>query len=312
MYSNSNSSCLDLSTALHKGTRGYQEDCIIADFPVGRESGFAILADGMGAHASGDRASSLVVACVFSLLKANISILEETEEAVTDTLKACVEQANATIREHVQLNPDDRGMGSTLVILFVLRDRLYWASVGDSPLYVIREGDIQQLNEDHSMAPRIAAMVAAGQLSREKAASHPDRNALTSAISGGEVTRIDCPETPFELRAGDTVILASDGLQTLRNEEILKTVRRNGQRSTFQLTAALLQAVLERQNPDQDNTSIIAGRFTALEGSVDVLSQPEGTNAKNGEWVEETDDIVDAFDADVEEASDALLEAMSL
>mgnify|MGYP001793391890 FL=1 len=302
------SSRIDVATALHSGARPYQEDCIIADFPIGRDSGFAVLADGMGAHASGDLASKLIVGRVFGLLKTQIDVLETDPDGVQDTLLTCVEQANNAIRDHVRNEPDDRGMGSTLVVLLLLRGNLYWASVGDSPLYVARSGELIRLNEDHSMAPRIKAMVAAGQLSAEKAAMHPDRNALTSAIFGAQVARVDCPATPFEMQDGDTIILSSDGLQSLRDEEILKTVRRHGQRSSHQLTEALLEAALDLRRPEQDNISVIVGKYAAVQRPAH-FEAPQSQAAQNSDIPEK---ITDVRDLDVEEASDDLLEALSL
>ena len=302
------SSRIDVATALHSGARPYQEDCIIADFPIGRDSGFAVLADGMGAHASGDLASKLIVGRVFGLLKTQIDVLETDPDGVQDTLLTCVEQANNAIRDHVRNEPDDRGMGATLVVLLLLRGNLYWASVGDSPLYVARSGELIRLNEDHSMAPRIKAMVAAGQLSAEKAAMHPDRNALTSAIFGAQVARVDCPATPFEMQDGDTIILSSDGLQSLRDEEILKTVRRHGQRSSHQLTEALLEAALDLRRPEQDNISVIVGKYAAVQRPAH-FEAPQSQAAQNSDIPEE---VTDVMDLDVEEASDALLEALSL
>lgn len=264
----------------------------------------------MGAHASGDLASSLIVGRVFSILKSRFNDLEASSGSVTDTLRYCVDQANAAIGTHIKANPDDRGMGATLVIVVILHGQLYWASVGDSPLYIVRSGEIHQVNEDHSMAPRIAAMVAAGQLSQEKAAKHPDRNALTSAVFGQEVARVDCPDTPFDLADGDTIILASDGIQTLRNAEILKTVRRHGQRSSYQLTDSLLAAVMDLQDPDQDNTSIVVMKYAEgrVAAAAPALSAPIAAAAASTI----NDDLIDAFDDVVEEAPDALLEALSL
>ena len=302
------SSRIDVATALHSGARPYQEDCIIADFSIGQNSGFAVLADGMGAHASGDLASKLIVGRVFGLLKAQIDALETDHSAVQEALLTCVEQANGAIRDHVRNAPDDRCMGATLVVLLLLQGNLYWASVGDSPLYVARSGELIRLNEDHSMAPRIKAMVAAGQLSAEKAAMHPDRNALTSAIFGAQVARVDCPATPFEMQDGDTIILSSDGLQSLRDEEILKTVRRHGQRSSHQLTEALLEAALDLRRPEQDNISVIVGKYAAVQQPAHF--EPAQTHV--APQPDMSEDSTDVMELDVEEASDDLLEAMSL
>src|SRR5688500_4847696 len=106
-------------------------------------------------------------------------------------------------------------MGCTLVAAAFLDSGLVWVSGGDSPPLRLREGELMQLNADHSMAPLIAMRVDAGEMSEEEAARHPQRNALRSALIGEPIPHTDVRETPVRLKAGDKFVLASDGLQTL-------------------------------------------------------------------------------------------------
>ncbi|MEM1371665.1 MAG: protein phosphatase 2C domain-containing protein [Pseudomonadota bacterium] len=304
MYSSAKAPRIDVVTALDQGARDYQEDSLVADFPLGRDCGFAVLADGMGAHASGDLASSLVVGRVFSLLKANLALFEDKDANVPETLRRCVEHANHALEIHVTNKPSDRGMGATLVIVLILRGRLYWASVGDSPLYVLRNGELAQLNEDHSMAPSIDAMVAAGQMSANVAATHPDRNVLTSAISGDQIARVDCPDAHYDLKDGDTILLSSDGLQSLSDADILETLTAAGTWSSYETAAALLTSVTDLANPDQDNVSFMVAKYNAHAAS-DVGTHRSQHSAQEADV--KSDDV-----EELEEASEALLEAMSL
>jgi len=210
----------DVASAISLGKRDVQEDAIICDFPLGSELGFAVLADGMGGHAAGDIASKIVVTEVFSELKLQSGDPKGMEGDIAEVLLGAALAANDCIGAHADAEPGTEGMGATLVAPVLMQNRLYWISVGDSPLFLYRNGSLTQLNEDHSMAPQIDYLVRTGVMEPETALNHPDRNCLTSVLAGNEVPRIDCPATPVQLMDGDIVIAASDGLQFLENPEI--------------------------------------------------------------------------------------------
>ncbi len=152
-------------------------------------------------------------------------------------------------------NAEARGMGTTVIAAVMAGSRMYWASVGDSPLYHYRAGTLKQVNEDHSMAPQIEAMVEQGTLTREEAAVHPERNCLTSAIVGGRIARFDNRGIALDLKAGDIIVVSSDGLQFLDHKTITKIINRNRRRPSADIANALLQAVKGLEDPDQDNIS---------------------------------------------------------
>ncbi len=183
----------DVASALSIGSRETQEDALVTDFAEGAPFGFAVLADGMGGHAAGDVASKIVVTEVFSDLKLRSDDGAFAAE-VPQALRAATSAANACIEAYVQSNPASRGMGATLVALVCRGDRLNWISVGDSPLYLWRDGQLSQLNEDHSLAPQIDYLVRSGRMDPETGRNHPDRNCLTSVLGGRAIERIDCPE----------------------------------------------------------------------------------------------------------------------
>lgn len=245
----------DASCALSKGQRSYQEDAVIADFARGTDVGLAVLADGMGGHAAGDIASKIVVTEVFSELVFHRGDPDAFEKVVSDTLRHAATAANSCLKEHVTAYPETRGMGATLVATVVLKRHLYWISIGDSPLFLFRDGVLNQLNEDHSMAPQIDFMVRSGLLDAEEARNHPDRNTLTSVLFGEAIPKVDCPDEPLELQSGDVIIVASDGLQFLTNEEIEATLRRNNDLNSSAIADDLLLRLTEQGDPDLDNVS---------------------------------------------------------
>ena len=249
----SHKSHFDVASAVSQGQRDYQEDALIADFPIGSDLGFAVLADGMGGHTAGDVASKIVVTEVFSELKLQSGNAEKFETRVREILKNAAVSANECVLGHIRNNPHTRGMGSTLIAPVFIKNSLYWVSVGDSPLFLFRNGTLRQLNEDHSMAPQIDLMVSTGALDADAAMNHPERNCLTSVIIGDEIARVDCPVNPFELEHGDILIVASDGLQFLTDIQISDVLSNNSSKSSSQIAGILLNELDELADPDQDN-----------------------------------------------------------
>lgn len=247
----------DVASALWQGRRPYQEDTLLTDFHAGSGHGFAVLADGMGGASAGDLASRLVVIDAASHLKFLMQDAAALERRLSTELKAAIQTANGVIADRGKVDPQLRGMGATFLATVVFADRLYWASVGDSPLLLYREGVVSQLNADHSLGPMIDQMRARGEISAEDAAAHPDRNVLTSALIGDEIKQIDLREAPLVLERGDVVIACSDGLQSLSNDDIARLLQEAGGASSAELCAILLDAVKARDLPHQDNTSLV-------------------------------------------------------
>jgi len=258
----------DVASAISQGRRDYQEDAIITDFPLGSEVGFAVLADGMGGHAAGDIASKIVVTEVFSELKLQSGGQDAFKENVSTILLEAALAANDCVKGHVSSNPGTSGMGATLLAPVFIGDQLSWVSIGDSPLFLFRNNALRQLNEDHSLAPQIDLMVASGMLGAEAGASHPDRNCLTSVLIGDEIPRIDCPNTPTQLLDGDLLILASDGLQFLSNDQIEAVLQHSSDKSSQAISEILLNSLTELGDPEQDNISFSVIKVSRHDGIV--------------------------------------------
>ena len=250
----------DIATALSQGARDYQEDAVIADFPVGSDVGIAVLSDGMGGHAAGDVASKIVMTEVFCELKFQSADVSAFRDGVQETLLTAAQGANECLSAHVAEHPDASGMGATLVAIAVIGRHLHWVSIGDSPLYLLRKGQLKQLNEDHSMAPQIDQMVEAGVLDEEAAKRHPDRNALLSVLSGEDVQKVDCPEEPYELENGDIIIVASDGVQFLEHDDLCKAIQAGREGGCAGIAREVLTRLSALSDPEQDNISMAAIR----------------------------------------------------
>lgn len=247
----------DTASAISQGGRDYQEDAIVCDFSNGADIGFAVLSDGMGGHAAGDVASKIVVTEVFSELTFQRDKITVRPADLTDILQNVAMSANACLKSHMTAHPETEGMGATLVACVVIRDKLHWISVGDSPLFLFRDNVLRQLNEDHSLGPHIDLLVQSGAISPEDGENHPERNVLTSVLAGQEVlAHVDCPAKPLILKPGDTIIVASDGLQYLTNDAIAQVLRDRPLGRSADITDALMAKLVDLGDPDLDNISM--------------------------------------------------------
>jgi serine/threonine protein phosphatase PrpC len=172
---------------------------------------FAV-ADGLGGHQAGEVASAAAVA---ALAADDGRDFPDPAEAA-GALAVAVREANRSIMEQAAANRDRWGMGTTLTAAAVVDGRaLQLAHVGDSRAYLLRGGELRQLTTDHTV---VGELVRLGRLSRAQAAVHPERSVLTRAVGLDPDLQVDTPP-PFELDPGDQVLLCSDGLTEVVDEE---------------------------------------------------------------------------------------------
>lgn len=232
------------------GQRDTQEDFSLFRTLSGGSQVLAVMADGMGGHASGEVASKKAVEA-FSETFANYP-----NHQVAPKLAASLQQANSRIAQAISELPALDGMGCTLIGAHVGSEGLQWISVGDSVLYLFRSGKLKRLNADHSMMALINDSVKSGKMSESEAKNYPFKNALRSAITGGDIALIDGPAKPMPLYQGDIVMLATDGILSLSESEITHIIKEHGGRNAQTLAISLIKAVDLKKRPKQDNTSI--------------------------------------------------------
>ena len=259
------------------GTRPYQEDDYrVTAFPDRDPDGcdlLMVLADGMGGHQGGAEASRLAVSSA-------VERFREATGGVTARLRASLNAANAAVGRDAA-DPRYAGMGCTLVACVVTDDEMvHWISVGDSPLWHLRvngsrdAGAMHRLNADHSMRPVLDDLVRLGRMTLEEA-EKGGGNQLRSAVTGEELTLVDAGAAPVRLSSGDRIVLASDGLETLSQEEILSLS--GGRRTSAAIVSDLLEAVEARNKPSQDNATVVVYRHfaaAALRRRFGVLTAP--------------------------------------
>jgi serine/threonine protein phosphatase PrpC len=265
--------------AATKGARSYQEDAAVLwpggaaqadvpDMPPLDGMLVAVLADGMGGHAGGALASR--TAC-----ESFLAAFASEHGQLRDRLRVGLNASNRAIRLEVEANRALRGMGTTLVGTVFGPDGLEWVSVGDSPLYLWRGGQIALVNEDHSLAPLLDELARAGRISTEQARTDSRRHMLRSAVTGEEIDLVDLAVKPLMLQAGDHVVLASDGIHTLDEGEIERIVAAYVDDGPRAIAAALVRSVEGLRDPHQDNFTVVVVRADADAPTQTLEAPPE-------------------------------------
>jgi protein phosphatase len=239
--------------------RNHNED----NFSILEDSGLYIVADGMGGHASGEVASKMAVEAMREFFAATASDPERTWPYKMDRSKGYEENrlitgiklANLRIYEAAQRDPRQRGMGTTIVTIFAVEDGVYIAHVGDSRVYRVRDGKLEQLTEDHSLLNDYIKMK---RLTPEEIANFPHKNVIVRALGMKDTVKVD---TRFEQpKADDLYILCSDGLSgPVADPELLDI---SAQSPDLKTAATRL---IERANANggPDNITVVLARWVA-------------------------------------------------
>lgn len=261
------------------GEREVQEDACDIVYQNGSDAGGDVLmlvADGMGGHIAGEVASRTALEAF-----AEHFISGSANPRPRGRLREAVQEANAAIGRRTTEDPSLAGMGCTLLGALKFNGRLVWASVGDSILYLLRDGALRRLNADHSVYGELKERVASGQLSAAEAAAHPRRSALRSALIGEDIQLMDVNTIDFE--PGDTVLLSTDGIDALSENEITAILKRFDGEPLDAAAGALLDGVAAKARNQQDNTTVLlyrhdraanAARPTDAFGAATSLPEP--------------------------------------
>jgi formylglycine-generating enzyme required for sulfatase activity/serine/threonine protein phosphatase PrpC len=274
------------------GARDYQEDAFLITHLTdanGNPSALIIIADGMGGHAAGNVASNMAVQAFNKHVSANYP-----SENIPEILEQAVIKANNSIKETVAETPALSGMGCTMVAAILEEGKMWWASVGDSHCYLVRDRELVKKNADHSYGGFLDRMEADG--TPVEAEPGLSRNMLMSAVTGEDINEIDVPASPFELQTGDKVLLCSDGLDTLSAGKIIQYS--DWSESPKECADALMEAVEEANMPRQDNTTAVVVNVKESEAVAEAAIK-EATTENIGETTAEisTEEIATAEDA---------------
>ena len=193
--------------------RQLNQDYVFAqETPLGNLANLFLVADGMGGHNAGDYASRYAVETVVREVKGSF------EKSPVRILGKAIKVANDQIRRKAGEDVSLYGMGTTMVAATLMGHYLQVANVGDSRLYIVND-EIRQITRDHSL---VAEMVALGKLGRDEARRHEKKNVITRAIGGAKEIMADFFEA--EITAGNRIIMCSDGLSNMVEDEEIERV----------------------------------------------------------------------------------------
>lgn len=201
-----------------------------------------IVADGMGGHNAGDYASKVTVETMLAEMQSSF------EKNPTLIFRRAIEEANEVIRRRAGEDKKLEGMGTTVVVASCMGRFLQVANVGDSRLYVVNR-EIRQITRDHSL---VEEMIRMGGLDRADARNHPDKNIITRAV--GAEDHVEPDFFTVELREGDTVLMCSDGLTNMLEDEEIRMII-SGARDLVEKAERLVEAA--NANGGRDNISVI-------------------------------------------------------
>jgi PPM family protein phosphatase len=210
-----------------------------------------VVADGMGGHIAGDVASSTAV----SVISGNAATASAEN---LQTLAELVRSANKAIWEKAGEDPSLRGMGTTCTLMLVDDSKAHFAHVGDSRAYLMRDGQLTQITEDHTLVGR---MVKEGKLAPEDAENHPQRSIITRALGVDSDVEVDI--ITLELMPGDRILMCSDGLSSMISDEAIAPPLRD-ERDPQKAADRLVQ--LANEAGGEDNITVVV---------VDVIDQKQ-------------------------------------
>ncbi len=238
------------------GQRKEQQDAVKSDdFYSYAEKGksISVLCDGMGGLTGGEKASALCSSIVYDTFHSNTEF-----PSVPVFYKSVIFQSDQEVQK---IKTDDETQtskaGTTLVSVVIEDDRLYWASVGDSRIYIIRGNDILCITNDHNFLMLLNEKVKRGEITQEEADNNPQKEALISYIGIGGVHYVDMNTKGFNLLDGDYIVLCSDGLYRSLSEEEIKQTVLNFNKETQKAAEALTDLALSKKLKNQDNTSVV-------------------------------------------------------
>jgi len=248
------SKSIEMASATHTGmVRAHNEDSIGTDVVIG----LAVLADGMGGYNAGEVASGIAGALISKETRETVLRIPpyETDSETGDMmaariLRTVIAKANASIYQAANSQPQYAGMGTTLVAALLCDDRICVAHIGDSRLYRLRDGGLEQLTRDHSL---LQEQIDSGMITKEMARRSQNKNLVTRAV--GIEPDVEADVSTFDVSEGDMFLLCSDGLNDMVEDEDIHLTLTS---LSSNLSLAATQLVqMANDNGGRDNISVI-------------------------------------------------------
>lgn len=214
-----------------------------------------IVADGMGGHAAGDQASRIAVKTIGEILSAYDFASESAEDdaesgmSIEELIRYALQEANEQILLASLSNQHLQGMGTTAIVAVENRGSVFVGHIGDSRTYLVREKQISQITEDHSV---VQQLVKAGAISEDEAESHPYKNVITRCL--GMQANVEPDTLELVLQPGDRILMCSDGLSNMVTNQVMEE-KVNDNEDPNKACAELVE--LANENGGTDNITVV-------------------------------------------------------
>lgn len=261
----------DTAALSHPGRRRrHNEDAYVVQPPL-----FAV-ADGMGGAKAGEVASGLAASAVQES--------GDGGEGGEARVAALIEEANRRVFRRASEDREASGMGTTMTVALVEGDSVAIGHVGDSRAYLIRDGQLDQLTDDHSL---VAELVRSGKLTPEEAETHPQRSVITRAL--GTEADVDVDTFLIPVAPGDLFLLCSDGLTSMVDDETILSAVEQNRPNLQEVAKALINAA--NRGGGEDNITVV---FFEVDGAEEMQDSTADTVRTEG--LSDIEDTIDESD----------------
>ncbi|SRR5690554_4012329 len=205
-----------------------------------------IVCDGLGGNNAGDVASKLTVEVIHE------NFLNSSENDYLEKIKNAILEANRVVLEKAESNFEFKGMATTVEVLFLKENEVYWGHVGDSRMYFYRNGKLKQLTKDHSLVQKL---IDEGFLTLKEAENHPNKNIIIRALGDSANLEVDLSKLRFNNNDDVTFFVCTDGVTSVLNDNELEQFLK--QPEPVKISSGLSELIEQRGAPDNYSFVII-------------------------------------------------------